>query len=286
MLGATFFWGTSATLARHVFRDRHVPPLTVVELRLSIATLLLGPWLLWRRPAALRIHRRDLPYFLILGVFGLAAVQGCYYYSISVLGVGLSILIQYLAPSLIVALDLMRGRRVSPLTMCAVVGALGGTALLVGNLDPRSLHAGPLPWAICFGAMLSFAFFILYSKRGLSRYAPETVLFYSLIVASIFWAFVTPPWRIIAAGYSADLWLLFGGLALCSTLIPFACFYAGLKGLPATRVGVISTVEPVVAVGSAAIFLGESLRPLQNLGALLVLSAAAISSREPHDPTS
>ena len=40
-----------------------------------------------------------------------------------------------------------------------------------------------------------FAFYILYSKHGLSRHAPETVLFYSFGVAAIVWAIVTPPAR-------------------------------------------------------------------------------------------
>src|SRR5687767_11983599 len=102
VFAAALLWGTSATLARFVFRDHQVPALTVVELRLAIASILLWPWLALRRPAALRIARADWPYFLILGLFGVAAVQGTYYYSISRLGVGLSILIQYLAPALIV----------------------------------------------------------------------------------------------------------------------------------------------------------------------------------------
>src|SRR5438093_13718665 len=97
VLGAAFFWGTSATLARLVFRDRHVPPLTVVELRLVLAAIILGSWLAWRHPEQLHVARKDWAYFGILSVFGLAAVQGSYYYSISVLGVGLAILIQYLA---------------------------------------------------------------------------------------------------------------------------------------------------------------------------------------------
>src|SRR5213593_1297411 len=65
VFGATFFWGTSATLARFVFRDRHVPALTAVELRLVIACALLGPWLAWRRPSALRVPRSDWGYFLV-----------------------------------------------------------------------------------------------------------------------------------------------------------------------------------------------------------------------------
>src|SRR6185436_5463094 len=73
VFGATFFWGTSATLARFVFRDQHVPPLTVVELRLWFSAIPLGLWLALRRPELLRVERKDWGPFLILGVFGLAA---------------------------------------------------------------------------------------------------------------------------------------------------------------------------------------------------------------------
>ena len=91
---ATVFWGTTATLARSVFRDQGVPAQTVVELRLTIAASLLLAWLLVRNRAALRVARADLRRLLFLGLFGVAAVQGTYYYSISRLGVGLAILLQ------------------------------------------------------------------------------------------------------------------------------------------------------------------------------------------------
>ena len=47
-----------------------------------------------------------------------------------------------------------------------------------------------------------------------------------------------------------------------STLVPFAFFYAGLRRLPPAAAGIIATMEPVIAVLSAALFLGEGLRPL------------------------
>jgi len=285
VLGATLFWGTSATLARFVFRDRHVPALTAVELRLLISVALLGPWLAWRGPAALSVRRADWGYFLVLGLFGVAAVQGTYYYAISVLGVGLAILIQYLAPALIVGWDALRGARVRPATVAAVASALIGVAMLVSNLDPatlkaRPVHARPLDWAVGFGAAISFAFYVVFSKRGLRRYAPETVLFYTFIVAALFWAVVTPPWRIFSAGYGADLWMLFVALGVFSTLVPFILFNAGLRRLTATEAGIMATIEPVVAVLSAAAFLGEGLRAFQWLGALLVLAGAALASTQ------
>lgn len=277
---ATVFWGTTATLARSVFRDHGVPALSVVELRLVIAVLVLFVWMALRNRGALRVARADFGYFLVLGLFGVAAVQGSYYYSIARLGVGLAILLQYVAPSLIVLWDLARGRKPAPALIAAVTLALTGTALLVNGVDARTLHATPWDWAIGFSSAIIFAFYVVYSKRGLTRYAPETVLLYTFAIAALFWACVTPPWTIIAAHYSARLWACFLLLGIFSTLVPFRCFYAGLRRLPATEAGVISTSEPVVAIGAAALFLGESLRPLQMVGAALVIGAALLASRD------
>lgn len=281
VLAATFFWGTTATLARFVFRDRHVPPAHAVALRLLLATSVLAAWLAWRRPGALRIERRDIGYFVILGLFGLAAVQGSYYFAIAALGVGLAILIQYLAPSMLVIWDALRGAPTPAATAAGVVAALAGTALLIGDVDLRTVRATPLQWAVGFSSALSFAFYIVWSKRGLARYAPETVMVASFLVAAVVWNVISPPWEILGAGYGLDLWLMFAALGLFSTLVPFLCFNLGLRRLPATEAGVLSTMEPVVAVISAALFLGEGLKPLQNLGAVLVLVAAIVASRRP-----
>src|SRR5258706_12361924 len=139
ILAAATLWGTTATVARLAFRDHHVPPLTVVELRLFIASALLLPWMALRDRAAFRVERKDWGYFLILGIFGVAAVQGTYYYSISRLGVGLSILLQYLAPALIVLWETVRGRPARPGPPIAIIPAVAGTGLLVGGFDARAM---------------------------------------------------------------------------------------------------------------------------------------------------
>ena len=278
VLGAAVLWGASATLARFMFRDHHIPALTVVELRLAIACTLLLPWMWWRNRTALRMERRDLGYLLILGVFGVAAVQGTYYYSISRLGVGLSILLQYLAPALIVIYEMLRGRQPSARTLSAVIAAIVGTGLLVGGVDQTALRATPFDWAIGFASAFAFSFYIVFSKRGLGRHDPSAVLLYTFAIAGVLWAIVTPPWKIAAAHYSVDVWLMFLAIGIGSTLLPFALFYAGLRRMRAEEAGIIATVEPVVAVLSAAVFLGETLRPVQLAGAALVLAATLLST--------
>ena len=175
----------------------------------------------------------------------------------------------------------MRVTRGRTPTIIAPARALGGVALLVTNVDPasaRQISARPLDWVVGFGAAVSFAFYVVFSKRGLRRYPAETILFYTFLIAGVFWAIVTPPWRIAAAGYSAELWAMFAALGVFSTLAPFILFNTGLRSLTATEAGIIATLEPVIAVLSAATFLGEGLGALQWAGALLVLIAAALAS--------
>ena len=281
VFAATFFWGTSATLARLVFRDHAIPPLTVVELRLILSAFALAVWIRWRNPGAFIVQRRDWPSFILLGLLGVAAIQGGYYYSISVLGVGLAILIQYLAPVLIVLYEILQGARLTGRVAVTIAAALGGTALLIGNVGSGVTHARPLDWAISFSTAITFAFYIVYSKRVLNRYAPETILLYTFLIAGVFWAIVTPPWRILGAHYSPGMWGLFVILAVTSALVPFACFYAGLRLMQPAEAGILATLEPVVAVVSAWIALGEGLGVLQWLGALLVLVAAGLASYGP-----
>jgi drug/metabolite transporter (DMT)-like permease len=278
IIGATFFWGTSATLARFLFRDLAIPPLVVVELRLAISAIVLVAWLAWRRPSLLVVPPRSLPELFVLSVLGVAMIQATYYYSISVLGVGLSILIQYLAPILIVIWEILRGARPGARTGLIVAAALAGTALLVGQVGPAASHIRPIDWLIGFSSAFTFAFYIVYSKRVLRQHPPETVQVYSFVIAAAFWMIAVPPTKILSAGYSTDLWLLFLVIAPISALIPFAMFLAGLRRLPSTEVSILATVEPLIAVLSAWIFLGEGLGPLQWIGGALVLAAATMAS--------
>jgi len=172
----------------------------------------------------------------------------------------------------------LRGGRPGARVIAAIPVAWVGTALLIGNVDRAAFHAKWWQWAISFSSAFTFAFYVMFSKRGLRRYPPETVLLYTFLIAGLLWSVVTPPWRIAAAGYGAEMWGLFLLLAVFSTLVPFACFYAGLRHMPAPEASVLATTEPVVATLSSAVLLGEGLRPIQWLGALLVLTASAYSS--------
>lgn len=262
-------------LARHLFNSG-VPVLVVVELRLLFASLLLGAWLLV-------FHRRELAVppahrlrLLVLAVFGVATVQASYYTTVAMVGVGLAILLQYLAPALVVLYDRATGR--APLTRQKVVAlglATAGTALLVLADPGGMIRAKPLGVALGLVSALCYAFYIVFGKEAVARLPQLTVNFYSFFVAALVWMVAVPPWRLATAGYSATQWAWFAAIAVFSVLVPFGLFYRGLARLEAWRAGLTAMLEPVIAALSAWAFLGEGLAPAQWLGAGLLLGGIA-----------
>jgi drug/metabolite transporter (DMT)-like permease len=279
VIAATVLWGTSATLARWTMKH-DVPPLTVVELRLAISVVLLAIGFAAFRPALFRIARADVLPLVILGIGGIAAVQGSYYTNVQWVGVGLAILLQYLAPTLVVAYEALIARRVpSRIEFLALACATIGVALLVLADHAAIARANPRGVLLGLASAVFFAFYILYAKRLLARLPPWTVLFYGFLVAALFWMVFVPPSVIAAAHYDARAWGLFLVIALGSALVPFALFYAGLARLEASRAGVVALLEPIVAIGSSAWWLKEGLTLSQAAGAALILLGVGLATR-------
>jgi drug/metabolite transporter (DMT)-like permease len=254
--------------------------LTVVELRLAISVLLLAAGFAIARPGLFRIGRADLIPLLILGVFGIAAVQGSYYTNVRWVGVGLAILLQYLAPTLVVLHEALIARRApSRIELAALTCATIGVAVLVLADGAAIARANPRGILLGLASAGFFAFYILYAKRLLARLSPWTVLFYGFLVATLFWMVFVPPTAIAAAHYDARAWGLFLAIALGSALVPFALFYAGLARLDASRAGVIALLEPIVAIGSSAWWLKEGLSLSQAAGAALILLGVGLATR-------
>ena len=232
------------------------------------------------RPARFKIGKGDLVPLLLLGTLGIAAVQGTYYSNVGLVGVGLAILLQYLAPTLIVVWVALRTRRAPPpARVLALVLATGGTAMLVLADGAQLARANPLGVALGLASAGFFAFYILYAKRVLERLGAWTVLFYGFLVALLFWTIFVPPGEIARAGYERDTWLVFLAIGLGSALVPFGLFYEGLKRLDASRAGIVALLEPIVAIGSSAWWLGEGLTWSQGVGAALILLGVGLVAR-------
>lgn len=269
--GATM-WALNGTMARELLDDG-VGAVRLAQLRSAGSWLILALALAVGRRDLLRVDRSELPSLALLGVVGLAGVHATYFLAIERLQIGVAVTIQYLAPLLLLVwLRLAHGRRLARGLWGAVGLSAVGCFFVVRAYDAGSLDGVGV--AAAFGAMLTFAIYMVGSERAGRSHEPVTTLFWTFGFATLFWALVAPWWqfpfgRLASVG---DL-LLAAGVIVVGTLLPFICLVAALRHIPAPRAAVVATLEPVLAALFAWIILGERLTAVQLLGGAAVLGA-------------
>lgn len=263
-----------------------IPAGNVAQIRSVLAALIFGSIAYRRR---LGQSRGKLVVFAALGLT-LAVVTVSFFISISRLGVGPGVTIQFTGPVLVLAWQrFVEKRPVSWPAWLAALVALIGVGLVsqiamanqldpTGRLDPTGLLAAAV-------SSVAFAAYILltgYLGRSFSILTTAAFGFgFSALALLAAYPVLLPPATPLVLGELA--WLVILG-----TVVPFLLHMAAVRILDPGLVGVISTFEPVVASAAAWIGLGEKLGPTQILGGVLVIGAVALierySSRPPVGP--
>lgn len=255
-----------------------IDPLVLSAARAWMSFALALAFLLVRRRDLLVVRLRDLPFLSAFGVFGLALVHFAYFKTISLTGVATAILLEYLAPVLVLVVSVMLGReRLSWALPSAVVLSVGGCALMAGvGGGSVPVTAAGLAWGLA--SAVFFAGYALMGRYAAGRYAPWTMLTYGLAAASLFWlAVMGGPQRVVALFADPRALAAVLVLAVVSTVIPFGAFLRALHLIEATQASITSTIEPVIAGIAAWFIFAEHLSALQLLGGALVIAAVVLS---------
>lgn len=258
-----------------------IDPLILSQTRTSFSLLVLLPLLVGRRGwQRIKLPTSDLIQCLVLGMLGVAASNYFYYVAIQKTSVAIAIVVQYTAPVWVLLYVLARGQQKLSLQKVAAVGvAIAGIALTIGIVGGKSagaLHLDSFGFLAALLASFSFAFYNVGGHRLLARYDRWRVLVWTLTSAAVFWLFVNPPWKVVAAHYAPAQWGFLFVFSMISVLGSFSLYFHGLQHLEPTRAIIASCLEPVFSILLAAALLGEGLRPVQTLGIVLVLSAIVI----------
>lgn len=270
---AAVLWGISGSSSKFLFNSG-VTPFQLVQIRITFSTLILFGYMVFRRPELLKINRRDVVYFALLGALGMAAVQFTYLYAISKINVAAAILLQYMAPSLIAVYSvLFAGDKLNRFTITAVLGAMFGCYLVVGaySLDILSMNKAGIIGGLL--SALAFATYSLQGEYGMRRYHPLTVLFYALLFGSVSLNALFMSFDAFTRGYSLVEWGWILYIVLLGTIVPFGCYFKGISLIRSTRACITATLEPITAALAAYLFLGEIMEPLQLFGGVLVIGS-------------
>jgi drug/metabolite transporter (DMT)-like permease len=272
---AAILWAVSGSASKFLFHNG-VSPFQLVQLRTTLAVSTLWVWLLIRQPALLKITRKDLPYFFLLGI-SLASAQFTYLYAISKIQVAAAILLQYQAPLFVVLYSVIFARkRIGIFTVAAMLGAIAGCYLVVGayGMDMGSMnHAGIIAGLTSAGA---FAWYSIQSEYGMQRHTPWTVVFYALLFAALIWNILHPPLESFTHSYSAGVWWWIIFIGIFGTILPFGFYNKGINLIRSTHALITATLEPITAAVISYIFLNEIMEFWQVIGAGMVIGSIVL----------
>jgi drug/metabolite transporter (DMT)-like permease len=278
-IAAASLWGLNGSMARFLLDDG-MPATRMAEMRalVTFGVLLLALLAFDRR--ALRIRRQDVPRLAFLGIAGLALNNALYFVAIERLDIGVALVIQYLAPFWVLLwLRLAHGRRLPHGIWAAAGVSLLGCVLVVQAYDPGDLDG--LGVLAALGSGLAYATYLFTSERAGHRYGASTTLLYGFLFSSIFWAVAAPLWS-FPTHYldGAGNFALGAYVAVLGTLVPFVCIVGAVRHVPASRVAVVATLEPVLAAAFAWPIHGQHLAAVQILGGAIVVGAVIWVQRQ------
>ena len=273
--------------------------LQLLAWRFTIGATLAWAWLLvasQRRAALGRLSRRQALAAVGLGLW-YSGNAGTYYAGLQTVPASLAGVLVYIYPAMVAVLSLrfvtrLEGRR----PWIALGIALAGVVLALGGID-LSRPPPVAGIALVLASPLIYAGWIILSARlagersehlaptGGGDHADDASVATALMISATAVLFVIGA---IVAGrplapsaMPVAAWPNLVGLGFASTFLAIQGFYAGSRRIGAAQAALISTVEPVVIVGLAWLLLGDILRPLQLVGAGLVIVGVLVAQTGP-----
>ncbi|MDX6275347.1 MAG: hypothetical protein QOJ92_2557 [Frankiales bacterium] len=265
-------FGVMPVLTKIAYRDG-ATALGVLSIRFATAGLILL--------GLARLTRQSLPRgrallaVAALGGVGYVLESACYFLALQRTSAGLTALLLYVYPALVVLLSALLARRAPTHATTALVAlALVGTALTIGR--PGGGHV--LGIVLGLSAALSYSVYIVVSAHVVSGLAPLAV---SGVVMSAAGLVDGAAALVVRPGVPTHVhgWFALAGVAVFGSVVAVWAFFEGLRRLGPSDTAVVSTLEPVVSVVLGAVVLGETFAGAQVVGAVLVLTAVVALAR-------
>jgi drug/metabolite transporter (DMT)-like permease len=280
---AAAMFAVNGSIAKLLIEDG-VSPAHLSQLRVTVAFVMLAGALAVVDRRRLRIARSDVPRMAWLGLAGVAIVQLSYFLAIERMPISVALVIQFTGPAMVLLwLRFAHGRRLKPSLYGAVALSVTGSALVVEVFDAGAIDGLGVLYALV--AAVTFAIYLIGFERAGQSYDAFTTLTWGLGFATLFWVLVSPPWSFPVGDFdSVGHVALALGVVVIGTLAPFLLNLSALRHLPAARVGVIATLEPVLATAIAWAIHDEALTAVQIAGGMLVVVAVAWVQSHPPSP--
>jgi drug/metabolite transporter (DMT)-like permease len=280
-LGASLAFATSGTFVRPLF-DAGWSPGAAVLWRVTCAAVLLLPVGLWVMRGRLRMVLAEWRIIVSFGALAVATAQLMYFAAVSRMSVSIALLIEYMAPVLLVVLAWVRTRHAP--SRLVIAGTLASVLGLLCVLDLTGARPDALGVVFGFGAMIGAAAYFVLGARP-SRLHPLALPAFGLPVGGAVLGLATlvgalpysaPLVDVQVMGASMPWWVPLGVVVLAATALAYALGVAGIGLMGERLASFVSLSEVLFAALIAAVVLGEVPNPIQILGGAMIVAGVVL----------
>lgn len=271
---AAIVLGLNTTFARLAY-DAGSNPVTVLGSRFLACTLAIGiAVVLLGRPTVIPTGSR-LPMLRLTAIWFFGPT--CYLSSVVFLPVGLAALLFYSFPLIVAAIShFQEGARLGPMRVGAFLLAFTGIVIALSpslsELDWRGI-------ALAFVAAVSTAVTFILSRRLVSELGVLTFTMYVSAGSTFLIMGVILLVGGIALPQNTSGWTGLSGAAF-GFVVGILAMFTAIKHVGSAATAMLLNLEPLISILAAALVLGERLTMLQFTGAIMVVSALILSTRE------
>lgn len=278
-VGSAFCFG-SAGPATKALATTGLSALQITQARMSIAAVLLLALVVLTTPRQLVVRRGEWPLMAAFGLLAFCMNQSLYTVAVARLPVGIALLLEYLAPVMIVIWIRFVRRCALPMAVWLGIGAVIAGLVLVGEvwagfrLDTIGVLAG-------VGTAMALSARFLLSERGLQSRSTAVLAALGTTIGAVALNIISPvtsfPLDVVlyrsaeVGGIELRVWGLLCWLAVVATVFAYLTGVSAQRHLPPTAASQLATLEVVVAAGCAALLLSERLSALQVIGSAVIL---------------
>ncbi|GIK27667.1 MAG: EamA family transporter [Chloroflexi bacterium] len=278
---------TSAVLIR-LAQDEGVPSLVIAALRLTISALILTPITLSRHAGTLRkLSRRDLLLLTTSGVF-LAFHFASWITSLSLTSVLISTVLVTTTPLWVSALEMifLKARLNRWILLGLAQCMTGGLVIGIAGASNAGIGSSPvLGGGLALIGAMTVAVYMVIGRgvRGRLPLLPYIWIVYSIaaVILVVFALLSGAPFT----GHSTNAYAFIALTALFPQLIGHSAFNYAVKYVPATYIGIITQLEPIVSAVLAFFLLSEVPTAIQAVASALILFGVANVVLSPGSPS-
>lgn len=276
---ASVAFGTSGALAKPLMEAGWSPAATVT-LRAGLAGILLLPFAFAALRGKWATVWRARWRILGMALIGVAGTQLVYFASLQRIPVSSALLIEYLAPLLLVTWVAIATRRMPrPIVLVGSAVAIGGLMLIIGPVG----GGDPLGYVFAGMAAVGCAFYYVIAARPAQGLPPVALASFGLVLGSASLALVGLTGLVPFELVFTDLPALAGivpwwaplVLLAATTAVGYATSIHASQVLGSRLMSFVGMLEVVFASVFAWVLLGEALGSLQLLGGVLILAGIA-----------